>query len=54
MFCKGVYELFLFRHPSVYFCGQRHLEIVHNLFVDEVSSGTILVVSHFDDGTKNY
>lgn len=52
MFCKGVHESFLIRHPSVYFCGQRHLETAHGLVVDRVYSRTILVVSHFDDSIK--
>ncbi|RLW05346.1 hypothetical protein DV515_00005311 [Chloebia gouldiae] len=50
--CTALLIAELKRHPSVYFCGQRHLETAHKLDVDKVSSGTILVVSHFDDGTK--
>lgn len=52
MFWKGVNEYFLIIHPSIYFCGQRLLKTAHRLVVDKVSSGTVLVVSHFDGSTK--
>lgn len=51
-FVKVLMSIFLLDILLCIFCDQRHLETQYKLVVDKFSSGTVLVVSHFDGSTK--